>query len=57
MRSPVDLDDLPYLLGLLGYGLFVAWVAMLSIPAALIVSGCLLITWAVWRVRSKRGQG
>jgi len=46
----------PYLLGLLGYGLVTAGVAMLSAPAALIVGGGLLLAWAGWRVGRKRGQ-
>jgi len=52
-----DSADVPYLLGLVGYGLMVAGVAMLSTPAALITAGGMLLAWAGWRVWRKRGQG
>lgn len=40
------LTVLSWLAGLVGFGLLVAGVAMVSIPAACVVSGVLLIIWA-----------
>lgn len=40
------LGILAWLAGLLGFGLLVAGVAMINIPAALVVAGSLLIAWA-----------
>ena len=42
-------------LAVLGLGLMTAGIAMLSVPAALIVPGALIFTLAVWPLM--RGQG
>jgi hypothetical protein len=39
------------LAGLLGFALFVGGIAMIHVPAALIVAGALLMASVLWRVK------
>ena len=51
---PIDADDVPYLAGLVGAVLVVYGVARLSVTAALIASGILLVVWADRRVGGRK---
>ncbi len=52
----MKLDILSWLAGLLGFGLLVAGVAMIHIPAALMVAGVSLLAWARLADRASAAQ-